>query len=42
MKLNKIAKLCKASGTLLLYDADNGEQWVSDTYTYYPLYGLPP
>lgn len=40
MKIKKVIDICKGAGHVRLYDGKN-EQWISDDYTYYPLYGMP-
>lgn len=40
MEIKKIINLCKKSGQLRIY-SNEGEQWISDGYAFYPLIGLP-
>lgn len=40
MKIKKVIDICKGTGRISLYDGKN-EQWISDGYACYPLYGMP-
>lgn len=40
MKVKKIIDICKGTGHIRLFDGEN-EQWISDGYASYPLYGMP-
>lgn len=41
MVIKNIAKVCKNSGQVILYDNGICEQWVGDGGALYPLHGLP-
>lgn len=41
MIIKKLAGLCKASKTLLLFDTPGGEQWAGDGSAFYELSGIP-
>ena len=41
MKIQKIQKLCKSAKRIIIFNAKNGVQWISDGYCIYPLFNLP-
>jgi len=41
MKINKLAAICKRSETIMLYDKEDGGQWIGDGAAMYSAYDLP-
>lgn len=41
MKIKRIAQLCRQSGCIILFEGQDGVQWISNGSAVYPLYGLP-
>lgn len=41
MKIKKAFDICKKNKVISIFSNEKGEQWLSDGYVVYPIFGLP-